>query len=242
MLRLLIVSAVLLAAAVIAAAQAPTPPPRTITVSETAERMFSPDLALVVLAVQTQADTLGRATEQNNAITTHATDAVRKLNIPNLTLRTLSFDVQPVYEQPAPGRPQPSPPRIVGYQVVNRIEARIPDTDAARLSANVGRVIDAALGAGLNRVDNIQFGLQDTSAAQRMVLADATQHARATAAAMATAANVALGPLMTLSATPYYTPPMPLYARAEAAAAPGVPIMAGELTVRATVTAVYGIQ
>ena len=77
-------------------------PPRTISVTAMAEQQASPDLALVTLAVQTQASTLGRAVEQNNQFANRVLAAVRRLNIPNLTMRTLDYDVQPLYEQPAP--------------------------------------------------------------------------------------------------------------------------------------------
>lgn len=241
--RLLMLSAMIALCALAFAQQTLTAPqpPRTISVSESAERQFTPDLGIVVVAVQTQADTVARAVNQNNTNAGHVLDAIKRLNIPRLTLRTLGYDVSPMYEQPTPGRPAPNPPRIVGYQVVNRIEVRIPQENPDQLSAAVGRVVDAALDAGANRVDQVSFTLVDPSAAMREVLAAATRSARLTAAMMAEAAGVTLGPLLNLSASPYFQPPQPLYARAEAAAA-AAPIVAGELTVRASVSAVYEIR
>ncbi len=245
MLRSLLAGAVLAALALGALAQtaAPTPPLRTINVTGTATRQVAPDLALVILAVQTQAPTVARATQANNQTANAVTQAITRLNIPRLTLRTLGYDVQPIYEQPQPGRPAPSPPRIIAYQVVNRLQVRVPDANPAQLSDAVSRVIDAALTAGANRVDSVQFTLENESLASREVMAEAARNARDTALALAGAAGVQLGPLVTLSTTSYQ-PPVPLYAaRAaslEAAAAP--PIMAGELTIQATVTTVYEIR
>jgi len=66
-------------ASVAAVAQRPVPPlpapPRTIAVTGSAERMVTPDVALIVLAIQTQADTVGKAVAANN--TTAAPSNVR---------------------------------------------------------------------------------------------------------------------------------------------------------------------
>lgn len=216
------------------------PPPRTITVSAAAQRQVTPDLGFAVVAVETQATTVATATAANNTTATQVLTAIRALNIPNLVARTLTFDVQPVYETPKPG--STNPPRITGYRVVNRVQARIPDADTTRLASNVGKVLDAALNAGANRVDQVTFDLQDPQRAQRDVLADATRNAHDTALAMANAAGVALGPLQTLSATPIYQPVYAMARGADLAAAPGVPITAGEMTLSANVSAVYLIQ
>jgi uncharacterized protein YggE len=217
------------------------PPPRTISVTTTTQRMVAPDLAFAVVAVETQANTVAAATAANNTAATKVIAAIRGLNIPNLTVRTLAFDVQPVYEQ-LPPQGQPRTPRIVGYRVVNRVQARIPDTDADRLATNVGRVLDAALAAGANRVDQVSFDLQDEQRALREVLADAARGARETATVLATASGVVLGPLQSLSTSPAYQPYFAQARAADLAATPGVPIVAGMLTISATVTASYLIQ
>ena len=222
----------------------PTPPaePRTIIVTGTAERMVPPDVGLVVFAVETQADSVSRAVTDNNTISNRVMDATRRLNIRGLTIRTLGFDVQPVYEQPATGQPVTTPLRIIGYHVTNRVEVRIPEPGNNGLSAAVGRVLDAGLTAGANRIDSVSFMLENDLPVQRQVLAEATRNARGTAQAMAAAAGVQLVRLLHLSSTPFYRqPPMPVFAR-NAEAAQGVPIVAGPLTVQGTVTVVYEIR
>jgi hypothetical protein len=224
----------------------PTPPPaqRSIIVTGSAQRMVPPDLGLVVLAVETQADTVARAVEQNNSSASKVMDAMRALRIRDLAVRTLGFDVQPIYEQPPVNRPVTQPLRIIAYRVTNRVEARIPEMGTNTLSANVGKVLDAGLNAGANRIDNVSFTLENDQPVQREAFAAATKDAAATAAALATAAGVQLGPLMTLSTTPYYRqPPMPVFAaRSADMMASSVPIVAGPLTIQVTVTAVYGIR
>ena len=100
MLKSLIPVVLLGAAMCMAAAQqevipvTTAPPPHTISVTGSAERMVPPDLAIVTLAIQTQAVSLGDAVQQNNVISARGTEAIKKVNVPNLTLRTLGFDVQ----------------------------------------------------------------------------------------------------------------------------------------------------
>ncbi len=239
--RLLLLTMTVIGLTAAAAAQMMMhPPQRTITVSAGAQRQVAPDLALAIVAVETQANTVAAAAAANNTTATRVIAAIRGLNIPNLMVRTITFDVQPMYETPKPG--STTPPRITAYRVVNRVQARIPDADAERLAGNVSKVLDAALNAGANRVDQVTFGLQDEQRALRDVIADATRSARDTAAAIAAAAGVTLGPLQSVTTTPSY---QPLYSQArgsDMAMAASVPIVAGELTLTANVTVVYVIQ
>lgn len=242
--RLMILSGALGLAALVGYAQVtpptPTPPPRTIYVTGTAERMVSPDTGIAVVAIQTRAETVSRAVQQNNTIATRVRDAITRLNIARLTIRTLGFDVQPVYEQRPPT--STTPPRIVAYQVINRLEVRITNTNPEQLADAVSRVLDAALTAGANRVDEVRFTLEDERPVMRELVAEAMNDARSTAMVIAAAANVQLGTPLSISVTPYYQPPQPLYAaRAAQADAASVPIEAGLLLVRATVSVTYEI-
>jgi len=244
MLRFFVLSALLIAGMLGALAQAATvtvnPPQRTLTVTGTAQIQATPNLALVVIAVETQATTVSAAVEANNTAANKVVQAINNLKIPRLTVRTLDFNVQPIYQTYPPNTPPPTTPKIIGYQVINRLEVRIPGTTSEALSSAVSRVIDAALTAGANRVDSIQFTLEDMTAANNQALAQATKNAKSTAQAIAAAAGVTLGPLQMISAQPYYQPG-PVYARSEmAASAP--PIIAGQLTIQQTVTVVYLIK
>ncbi len=226
----------------IAAQRTPTSS-RTITVTGTAERRVPADLGVTVLAIQTQADNVSSAGQQNNSLTTSVMTALYKLKIPNLTMRTTGFDVTPIYQEPVSGQPASSPPKIIGHQVVNRLEVRVPDANPARLATEVGHVLDTALAEGANRIDSVNFTLRDDQPVLRQVLADATRNAALTAATVAAAANVKLGPLLTLNVGPSnLSPAPPLYMRATLSPTTAVPVEPGEVTVSATVNAVYEIR
>ncbi|MHB9024435.1 MAG: SIMPL domain-containing protein [Armatimonadota bacterium] len=241
-LRFTALAALVAVFGVIAGAQTTTPPPfrRTISVTGTATQMVQPDVGIVVLAVQTQADTVAAAVRENNTRSTRVLDAIRRLNIARETTRTLGFEVIPIYETIPPNQPIPPTRRIVGYQVTNRIEVRIVNKQSNQLSTAISRVLEAALNAGANRVDSITFDLENPQAAMLSVLAQATRNAREIATTLARAADVELGPLDSLSTVPSYY--QPLRAEAQRAAVGAVPIEVGPLTLQATVTAVYSIR
>jgi len=241
MSRFLALSAIMLCGVLGALAQATViPPQRTITVTGTAQIQAAPDLALVVVAVQTQAEKLASAVEANNTAANQVVQTINNLRITRLTIRTLDFNVQPIYQRMPPETPATTPPKIIGYQVIDRLEARIPGATSAALSSAVSRVVDAALDAGANRVDSIQFTLEDMTAANNRALVQAVNNARSTVRALADAAGVQIVSLQSLTPQPSYQP-VPYLARADmAASAP--PIIAGQLTIQATVTAVYTIR
>lgn len=228
-LFLLLVPAVL-------AAQAPAvEPPRTLTVSGQGTVERAPDQALMVLAVESEAPSARDAARANAAKMDRVLGAVRKAGIAADKIRTVGYELQPMYAQQRQGD---EPPRIAGYRAVNRLQVTIDDLD------RVGPALDAAIEAGANRAENLYFQIKDPSAARLEALQQATARARREAEAVARAANARLGPIQSLQ-TDGYTPPSPrpmeMFARAVAgdAMAMKTPVEAGTLTVTASVTIVY---
>jgi uncharacterized protein len=132
-------------------------------------------------------------------------------------------------------------PTVRGYRVINTVTVTLDDVN------RVGTVIDAALGAGANRVNGVRFGLRDPQAFRQRAIDDAVRRARADAEALATSLNLSLGMVREAYTADVgvVQPPM-MYARMEMAAdmaqsAP-TPINPGEQTVRATVVVIYAIS
>ena len=110
-------------------------------------------------------------------------------------------DVGPAREQPREG---PQTPRVIGYVANNTVRVELRQLD------QVGVVIDAALAAGANMVNTIQFFASNVDAARRTALAEAVGRARADAEALARAAGGSLGALLELNTQ---SPPVrPVYA------------------------------
>jgi uncharacterized protein YggE len=164
--------------------------------------------------------------------------ALRQAGVPDTQIRTVSYDLQPVYSQPDPREPrgmEPWQPEIVGYRAHNMVRVEVDEV------AGVGGVIDAALAAGANRIDGVHFDLRDQESAYHEALQEAVARARAQASAAATAAGQQLGQPLTIHTSPMMPYPQPMYRGAvmEMAAAAPTPIQAGTLEIGASVTITY---
>lgn len=151
-----------------------------LTVGATAHVQREPDQATISLAVQTMAETVAQAAEQNATRTEAVFQALRNLGIPETHIRTTSYGTRPNY-----GRGDE--PRLVGHNVSNYVEVRLESIE------RVGETIGAAIRAGANEVSGISFGLSDPSEARHAALEQAITKARGEAEAMAAAIGESLG-------------------------------------------------
>ena len=214
------------------------PPPRTLAVDATAEVERQPDQATLSLAVETEGESAAMAANRNAERMEAVVVAIRGAGIPRDRIRTLGYQLHPVYARTTQQQPEP---RITGYRAVNTVQVEIDSIP------RVGALIDASIGAGANRVTGLAFGLRDFEGARRDALRQAVEMARAEAELIAQAAGERLGPPLSIHSGGYMRPPpqpMPMYDRAaavEAMPAP-TPVEGGTLTVTATVSIVYRLE
>ena len=156
---------------------AQTVAPRTPFIRASGEGIVSikPDLARVTMGVTTQAVTAEEATQRNAEIVTNVLAEVRKAIGQSGEIRTLGFNVSPVYRQPAPGAASV----IVGYSVTNSVEVTMGDVNGT------GRILDIGVKAGASTVGGVRFLLKDSQPTRAQALRLATQQARAQAEAIA---------------------------------------------------------
>jgi uncharacterized protein YggE len=192
------------------------------------------DRAHVVFAVETEASEARDAVGENAAAMDGVLAALRALDVPGLDVETMGFNLQPQYERGAG-----EVPRIRAYRAVNNVSVTVDDVEA------VGTVIDAATGAGANRVASLRFDARDTQAARLEALRLATDEARSQAEVLAAALGYPLGPPLEVhgNAQSPMPPPMPMLRGAIAyetqSAGPATPVEAGDQTVTASVTIKY---
>jgi uncharacterized protein YggE len=211
-------------------APSPAPPVPQIHVSAAEEVEISPDRAMVSLAVESRAKTAAAAGAENARIQTAVLDTLRKLGIESRHIRTQGISITPEYEYPKDG----GRPTVIGYQARNSIQVELQQI------AQVGTVIDAALGRGATNVGGLSFFASNTAEARREAMKKAVERVRADAEALATAAGGRLGPLLELIANADSPDPRPynqaVMMRAERADA-STPIEAGQIRVTAQVSA-----
>lgn len=226
---LLIACAVaMLAATGVAAHEAASDVP-SVHVSASGWVEKAPEIAQVVLAVETTAKTAQDATEENADRMAGVIRALKRAGIAKSAIRTVGFHVSPRYPQEQRrGKIEP-----IGYTASNSIEVTVDPLDKA------GEVIDAAIEAGANRSDQLSFGLKEPEKAQLEALADAMRRARIQAEVLARAVGKHVGDALRISTAGGGSPgPYPKMMRAMAEAMP-TPIEAGPIRTTASVDVTY---
>lgn len=205
----------------------PLEPVPQITVVGRGETKISPDRATIQISVQTRATTASAAGAANASRQRAVLDALRKLGLSDEQLSTANYNVNPEYRY-EPNRN----PVIIGYTATNTIIAEIRDL------TKVGAAIDAALGAGANLINSLNFYASNLQQARQTAITAAVQTARAEAEVGARAAQGQLGGLLELTIGAYYAPPpRPMMMKVESAAqASDTPVQPGMETVTVEVT------
>lgn len=203
----------------------------TVVVTGTASVSVAADRARIRFAVERQAATAAQAVAANAAAMDEALSAVRQALGGAGTLETSGYGLSPVYRQPP--RDQGGEPTIVAYRAVNHVEVTVNRVD------DVGRILDAAVGAGANRIAGLSFYASDTRDARLEALRQATAKARDEARVLAESLGVPLGAPLQVQSSAEMPTPQPQMFRAMEAAPMATPTEAGEQEVSATVTITY---
>jgi uncharacterized protein YggE len=216
-----------------AAAEAPPASvmPQIVT-QGTGEVQVAPDRATARFGVQMDAADARAAQGRVSEAMQRVIQALRGLNIAENRISTEGLSLSPLYQPPRPG--QDAPPRLTGYRAANVVRVELDEI------ARLGPVIDAAVGAGANEVQGIQFSVTNEAPHRAEALRKASREARTKAQTIAEALGVRLSSLIEATEGGVeVTPPRPLMF--EKAAFAATPVQPGEMTVRATVTVRYRI-
>jgi uncharacterized protein YggE len=147
--------------------------PSTLSITSTSTTEVRPDRLSVSVGVETNGTTAQEAVSENANLTSQVIAALTGLGITEDRIETSSYSVSPIYEYIQPAEPciqiYPPPPgcetrqEIIGYRATNTVSVTL-DVPFFRVAAesavpdvNAGQVIDAAVGAGANRVDSVTF-------------------------------------------------------------------------------------
>lgn len=230
MTRFLAILAV--AVALPAAAPAAEDAPATLTVTGEARVSAAPDLATVRAGVETEGETAAEALSANSARAARLIEALKAAGVAAADIQTGTLRLEPRYADMQRTRPGEAP-ELVGYRVVNEVSATIRELDG------IGAVLDKVVAAGANRIDAIRFGLAEDGALADEARRKAVANARQRAEVLAEAAGVRLGRVLSITDGGGGPQPVPgIMMRAEAR---DVPVEPGEVSVQASVTAVWEI-
>ncbi len=232
---LVLMLALIQPAVAIAQASPESTPVPSIEVTGNAEVRANPDRATMDVAVETHAATAAEAASANASLAQKIADALKAKLGDTGRIQTGSYNLMPDYRQKA----GEITAQIIGYRALNTVTVETTALD------RVGALIDAAIGAGANRIDSVSFTLRDQSGPRNEAIAKAAADALSQARALAAALGVKLKRVLHASTN---AEPRPIRfmgmgaARFATAPSEPTPISPGQITVPATVNLNYEIE
>lgn len=202
--------------------------PRIVATGEGSASLV-PDMAVLNLTVNREAETARAALDENSAAMAGVIAAMEKGGVAAKDMQTSGFSIQPRYVYPKPRGEEP--PRLVAYTVRNSLTVKVRDLK------RLGALLDRSVSLGVNEGGNVRFSNDDPSAAISQAREAAVKDAQARAQTMAGAAGVKVGRILEIAEASTVPGPRPMMeGMAMARAADAVPVAAGENTYRVSVT------
>ena len=209
--------------------------PGQMVVTARAEVKAEPDMAKFSISVETRAETVEAAREENAETMERLRSALTAAGATPRDLQTKGFSVSPEWQY----NPKDGSRQFLGYRVSHTLEVTVNDL------SKLGLWLDAAMGAGATQVSGPTFGIRDQDALEARALSEAARRARAKADVLAQATGVFLKRVVSISEQVSNPPGRTLtvaYAALDAAErSAATEISPGEISVTATVTITYEI-
>lgn len=217
---------------------------RLISVSGSAERSLEPDMARVLVNVWGKADNAKNAQNLSNEQNDHFKKVLEQFNIKKTDTMTTGYELSPeyVYDNKA------NTNKITGYMASQSIRVILKKTDI------VGKFMDALiirdeknLKSGTS-VQGVVWDIEKRDEIEKSLLSDAVRNAEEQAQLLAKAAKVKVKGVFHL-VPQSFNQPMPMYEAspmmmksADAGAARETSVFAGEIKIKAQVSADYEIE
>jgi uncharacterized protein YggE len=219
-----------LACATMTRAQEPSAPHIRVTGEVTLS--VEPDHSQIDLGVVTQASTAKEASDANATKLDAVLKAMKAVVGAGGKIETTSYSIHPNYHRPQ-GRAEAT---IASYTATNVVRASGVAIDAT------GALIDAAIGAGANNVERLEFTVDDPQTHQSRALDAAAKQARAKADTLAAALELQiLGILSVTEGSPTMVRPYAARAAMMQAEAAPTPVEAGAVDIYASVTLIVAV-
>lgn len=213
--------------------------PRTVTVSGTGEATAVPDRAIVRFAIETDADNAETARSQNAKAARNAMNAARSFDIPDEDIQMESLRLQPRREY----NRQTGQTEDLGYVALRTVRVKLSDIDD--LPAMIAKVVSE----GANRLEGVEYDLEDRSPLRNEALRNAAETSRSKADLLAQALGASLGAVQQINEQSFSFPQPQMNVRMEAmamsadASAPEPDAFAaGQITVSAQIEVTFLLE
>lgn len=159
----------------------------TIKVVGSGEALGQPDKAQVTVGVETFAQAVNDATEENDATIEALLTALKKSGIKNEDIQTSNYSLWAEQRYGDNG-----PEGIAGYRISNQVTVVIRDVD------KVGDVLSAVTAAGANSIYGVVFSVADPAAMEAEAREEAIADAQQRADSIAELSGLSLGPIIAI--------------------------------------------
>lgn len=209
-----------------------------ITVTGKEEVKIVPDMAEIVYAVRTEAETASECQQNNNESLNQAIETLKGLGVAESSIQTSSYGMNPRYDWNSNRQ------ELIGYEM----ETTMTVSDIP--IADVGDILTKSVAAGVNQINSVSYfaSQYDDSYAEALKLA--VEAARSKAETLAAASGRELGEVIAVEEFGYdpdsrYTGSlrsMSVKAAASSAVAEDMAVMPGEISVEAQVTVEFALE
>jgi uncharacterized protein YggE len=230
---LILFSLLLSACSSVAAAQSDVPEQRSLSVTGTGQTYISPDIAYIMIGVHTEGPDAAEVVASNNSDTQQVKEILLDYDIRPEDIQTTNFSIWPNQQYDPEGKLQG-----IIYMVDNSLRVTLRDPD------QIGDVLNTVIDAGANRIDNIQFDVEDRSVALTEARKAAIADAQTQAQELAEAAGLTLGDIASISTSgsgiPY--PNYGVGGGGMGGAEASVPVSPGQMVVSVDVFVTYQVK
>jgi uncharacterized protein YggE len=160
-----------------------------ITATGRGEVKLAPTYAALMVNIETRANTAVAAASQNAQKVQTVMKALQSAGLSEKDIATAGYNLQQMYDYSS-NRQAPEP---IGFSANTMIRAEV------RRLESLGRVIDAAIGAGTTGISGVQYFASNAEVARRSAMSQAVREARTDADVLARAAGGSLGRLIALN-------------------------------------------
>lgn len=205
---------------------------RTITVNGQGTVETAPDMATVTLGVTRTAPEAGEALDATSEAVAEVIARLEDLNIAPQDMQTSGLNLQPIWSREVTNGTQSR--EITGFSASNQLTVRVRELN------DLGVLLDAVVQEGANTFAGLRFSLQDPASALADARAVAVRDAMMKAGQIADAAEVTLGPVLSITENGGMPRPVNME-MSTARMSDSVPVVAGEVSLSVSVSMRFAI-
>lgn len=213
-------------------------PVNNISVTATGKVNVSPDIATFTAGYTTKKKDLASVQKDLKTKSNAIVAALKEMGVAEKDIQTADFSIHPAYRWDYNSGVRTDD----GHEGTVRIAVKVRNID------KTGEIIDKVAAAGANTVDSISFTVDDLETVRNEARKLAAEAARTKAGTLASASEVGLGGLISISETSYdynpiyYNSYKEMSVAADSSAGAPTAISSGSMEISITVSATYGIN